>query len=93
MLSFKGRRHDVWGARYTGLFFLDEVTALQDIKHWLTQAQKPFDPDPGNPQFVQLQAIAGQVYNDVRPTEGPSIATTAIRSSSAWSSATRHWRG
>ena len=28
VLSFKGRRHDVWGARYTGLFFLDEVTAL-----------------------------------------------------------------
>jgi hypothetical protein len=28
VLSFKGRRHEVWGARYTGLFFLDEVTAL-----------------------------------------------------------------
>ena len=28
VLSFKGRRHEVWGRRYTGLFFLDEVTAL-----------------------------------------------------------------
>jgi hypothetical protein len=28
VLSFKGRRHEVWGARYTGLFFLDEATAL-----------------------------------------------------------------
>jgi hypothetical protein len=28
VLSFKGRRHEVWGRRYTALFFLDEVTAL-----------------------------------------------------------------
>jgi hypothetical protein len=28
VLQFKGRRHDVWGRRYTALFFLDEVTAL-----------------------------------------------------------------
>lgn len=28
VLSFKGRRHPVWRERYTGLFFLDEVTAL-----------------------------------------------------------------
>jgi hypothetical protein len=28
VLSFKGRRHDVWGRGYTDLFFLDEVTAL-----------------------------------------------------------------
>ena len=28
VLSFKGRRHKVWGQRYTALFFLDEVTAL-----------------------------------------------------------------
>jgi hypothetical protein len=28
VLSFKGRRHEVWARRYTGLFFLDEVTAL-----------------------------------------------------------------
>jgi hypothetical protein len=28
VLSFKGRRHDVWGRGFTGLFFLDEVTAL-----------------------------------------------------------------
>jgi len=28
VLSFKGRRHTVWGPGYTGLFFLDEVTAL-----------------------------------------------------------------
>ncbi|HMK80523.1 MAG TPA: hypothetical protein VK438_12785 [Xanthobacteraceae bacterium] len=29
LLSFKGRRHHVWGPRgYTDLFFLDEVTAL-----------------------------------------------------------------
>jgi len=28
VLSFKGRRHEVWGRRYTGLFFLDEVTAF-----------------------------------------------------------------
>jgi hypothetical protein len=28
VLSFKGRRHNVWGPGYTGLFFLDEVTAL-----------------------------------------------------------------
>ena len=26
--AFKGRRRDVWGAGYTELFFLDEVTAL-----------------------------------------------------------------
>lgn len=26
--DFKGRRRDVWGAGYTELFFLDEVTAL-----------------------------------------------------------------
>ena len=28
VLSFKGRRHDVWGRGYTDLYFLDEVTAL-----------------------------------------------------------------
>ena len=28
VLSFKGRRHNVWGPGYTDLFFLDEVTAL-----------------------------------------------------------------
>jgi hypothetical protein len=28
VLSFKGRRHNVWGRGYTDLFFLDEVTAL-----------------------------------------------------------------
>jgi hypothetical protein len=28
VLSFKGRKHDVWGNRYTALFFLDEPTAL-----------------------------------------------------------------
>ncbi|MCO5090772.1 hypothetical protein [Bosea sp. (in: a-proteobacteria)] len=28
VLSFKGRRHAVWGRGYTGLFFCDEVTAL-----------------------------------------------------------------
>ena len=28
VLSFKNRRHNVWGAGYTDLFFLDEVTAL-----------------------------------------------------------------
>jgi len=28
VLSFKGRRHEVWARRYTGLFFLDEVTAF-----------------------------------------------------------------
>src|SRR5947199_10356022 len=29
VLSFKGRRHSVWGpTSYTDLFFLDEVTAL-----------------------------------------------------------------
>jgi hypothetical protein len=28
VLAFKGRRHDVWGRGYTGLFFCDEVTAL-----------------------------------------------------------------
>lgn len=28
VLSFKGRRRDVWGRFYTELFFLDEVTAL-----------------------------------------------------------------
>ena len=28
VLQFKNRRHEVWGRRYTGLFFLDEVTAL-----------------------------------------------------------------
>lgn len=28
VLSFKGRRHDVWANRYTALFFADEVTAL-----------------------------------------------------------------
>lgn len=28
VLSFKGRRHKVWGPGYTDLFFLDEVTAL-----------------------------------------------------------------
>jgi hypothetical protein len=28
VLSFKGRQRDVWGAGYTDLFFLDEVTAL-----------------------------------------------------------------
>src|SRR5262249_5883937 len=28
VLSFKGRRHEVWGRRYTALFFVDEVTAL-----------------------------------------------------------------
>ena len=28
VLSFKGRRHNVWGRSYTDLFFLDEVTAL-----------------------------------------------------------------
>lgn len=28
VLSFKGRRHEVWARRYTALFFLDEVTAL-----------------------------------------------------------------
>lgn len=28
MLSFKGRRRDVWRRSYTELFFLDEVTAL-----------------------------------------------------------------
>ena len=28
VLQFKGRRHKVWGAGYTDLFFLDEVTAL-----------------------------------------------------------------
>ena len=28
VLQFKGRHHDVWGRRYTALFFLDEVTAL-----------------------------------------------------------------
>lgn len=28
VLSFKGRHHEVWGRRYTGLFFLDEVTAF-----------------------------------------------------------------
>jgi hypothetical protein len=28
VLSFKGRRHPVWRERYTGLFFLDEATAL-----------------------------------------------------------------
>ena len=28
VLSFKGRRHDVWGRGFTDLFFLDEVTAL-----------------------------------------------------------------
>ena len=29
VLSFKGRRHEVWGRGYTDLFFLDEVTALR----------------------------------------------------------------
>ena len=28
VLSFKNRRHNVWGPGYTDLFFLDEVTAL-----------------------------------------------------------------
>jgi hypothetical protein len=28
VLEFKGRHHDVWGRRYTALFFLDEPTAL-----------------------------------------------------------------
>jgi hypothetical protein len=28
VLSFKGRHHEVWGRRYTALFFLDEVTAF-----------------------------------------------------------------
>jgi hypothetical protein len=28
VLSFKDRHHDVWGHRYTALFFLDEPTAL-----------------------------------------------------------------
>lgn len=28
LLAFKGRRRQVWGASYTELFFLDEVTAL-----------------------------------------------------------------
>jgi len=28
LLSFKGRHREVWGAGFTGLFFLDEVTAL-----------------------------------------------------------------
>jgi hypothetical protein len=28
VLDFKGRHHDVWGRRYTALFFLDEPTAL-----------------------------------------------------------------
>lgn len=28
VLAFKGRRHSVWGATYTALFFCDEVTAL-----------------------------------------------------------------
>jgi hypothetical protein len=28
VLEFKNRRHPVWRERYTGLFFLDEVTAL-----------------------------------------------------------------
>src|SRR5882724_2143825 len=28
VLSFKHRRHNVWGRGYTDLFFLDEVTAL-----------------------------------------------------------------
>ena len=28
VLSFKGRRRDVWGRSYTELFFLDELTAL-----------------------------------------------------------------
>jgi hypothetical protein len=28
LLDFKGRRRDVWGASYTELFFLDEVTAF-----------------------------------------------------------------
>jgi hypothetical protein len=28
VLAFKGRHHEVWAQRYTGLFFLDEVTAL-----------------------------------------------------------------
>jgi hypothetical protein len=28
VLAFKGRHHEVWGRRYTALFFLDEVTAL-----------------------------------------------------------------
>lgn len=28
VLSFKGRRKEVWGPRFTDLFFLDEVTAL-----------------------------------------------------------------
>lgn len=28
VLSFKGRRHQVWGRGYTDLFFCDEVTAL-----------------------------------------------------------------
>jgi hypothetical protein len=28
VLSFKGRHHPVWRERYTGLFFLDEVTAF-----------------------------------------------------------------
>ena len=28
VLSFKGRRHAVWGSGYTDLFFCDEVTAL-----------------------------------------------------------------
>ncbi|WP_353181776.1 hypothetical protein [Bosea sp. (in: a-proteobacteria)] len=28
VLSFKGRRHQVWGSGYTDLFFCDEVTAL-----------------------------------------------------------------
>jgi hypothetical protein len=57
--------------------FADEITALQDIKHWLTLAQLPFDPDPHNPAFVQLQAIAGQVYNDIRPPQGPTISDGA----------------
>lgn len=28
VLSFKGRRHDVWGRGYTDLFFCDEITAF-----------------------------------------------------------------